>query len=507
MGSLTIIMHKIPGIIAFLILLYLVRLITIAWMPLAPDEAYYWYWAKHLDWSYFDHPPMAAYLMALFTGLGGDSEFFVRIGGLLCSLFTICLIYLTCRRLIPADRDTPWELLILFNVTLLFAAGCLIQTPDTPMILFWSLSVYCGVRILTGSSGTWWYLWGLSLGLGLLSKYTMILIVPCQFAFLLLAPEERRWLFRKEPYLALLIGLAVFSPVIFWNWKHDWISFAFQLQHGFRGGGPAPPLKLLEYLGGQAGLATPLLFLAFVFYSVRALKQCLRERNSVYLYLLMLSWPVIFFFAYSSMRGGVAQPNWPAPAYVAGLLLLGIIYSRFYREKRPHRIYMNVAVGFALLANVAIQAHLFRPYLPVPPKIDTTQQFYGWRELGQAINRHVGANPHQAGYFLVADRYSTAAGALFYTGKPYVAIDFSNPERYIFLRNPETLKGKNAIILLHHADERSLQYYRSYFREVKVIGKQPAVFRGEVIDEYSVYLLLGKDYRGNWQPFRAKKSL
>jgi 4-amino-4-deoxy-L-arabinose transferase-like glycosyltransferase len=495
-------MRKIPWIIAFLILSYLVRLVLIAWLPLAPDESYYWHWSKHLSLSYFDHPPMVAYLMALFTGLGGDSEFFVRIGGLLCSLFTIWLVYLTCRRLIPEDRETSWELLILFNFTLLFAAGCLIQTPDTPMIMFWSLAVYCGVRIITGSRGAWWYLWGLSLGLGLLSKYTMILIVPCQFAFLVFSRNDRHWLFRKEPWLALLIGLAVFSPVIVWNWQHDWISFAFQLQHGFTGGDRSPLLKLLEYLGGQAGLTTPLLFLAFAFYSVIALRQCLRERNTAYLYLLFLSWPVILFFAYSSARGGVSQPNWPAPAYVAGLILLGLIYSRFYRRKRSHRIFMNCAVGLAIVANVALHAHLFRPYLPIPPKIDTTQQFYGWRELGQEINLRIAENPHPAGYFLLAERYSTVAGALFYTGKPYVAVDFSDPKRYTFYGKLGELKGKNAIILLRHVNEENLQYYRPYFREIAVIGKHQAVFRGEVIDEYGVYLVLGKDYQGNWQPLR-----
>ena len=167
-------MRKISWMITILILLYAVRLATIAWLELAPDEAYYWYWAKHLDWSYYDHPPMVAYIIALFTGLGGNREFFVRIGGLLSSLLVIGLIYLSCRRLSPEDRDVPWEVTFVANITLLFAAGCIIQTPDTPLLLFWTLAVYCGIRIITGGSASWWYLWGIALGLGLLSKYTMI---------------------------------------------------------------------------------------------------------------------------------------------------------------------------------------------------------------------------------------------------------------------------------------------------------------------------------------------
>ena len=122
-------MRKISWMITVLILLYAVHLATIAWLGLAPDEAYYWYWAKHLDWSYYDHPPMAACIMAFFAGLGGNREFFVRIGGLLSSVLVIGLIYLSCRRLSPENRDVPWEVIFVANITLLFAAGYIIQPP------------------------------------------------------------------------------------------------------------------------------------------------------------------------------------------------------------------------------------------------------------------------------------------------------------------------------------------------------------------------------------------
>lgn len=493
-------MLKARWIIGLLVLFYLVRLVLIAWLELAPDESYYWYWAKHLDWSYYDHPPMIAYIMALFTGLIGNNEFSVRIGGLVLSSLILLLLYRSCRRLSPDDPTLPWNMIFIANITLLFSAGCLIQTPDTPLLFFWALAVYCGIELITDASPRWWYLWGAALGLGLLSKYTMILIVPCQFAFLILSKDNRHWLLKKEPYLAVLIGLALFSPVVIWNYQHDWVSFAFHLHRGFEPSQKSALLNLMEYLGGQAGIITPLLFFIFIFYSIKALWMCRRFCTPEYLYLLLLSWPIILFFGYASIRGTVAQPNWPAPAYMAGLLLLAVIYSRHYRERKPHHIFLVVAAGLALLANVLIHAHLISPFLPISPQIDTTQQFHGWRALGQAVNRNIQENPHASGYFLLADRGTTLAGALFYTGKSHIGIDFSRPERYTFLRRLDALKGKNAIILLHHVNESDLQSYRPYFREFRVLGKQIAHFRGEAIDEYSVYLVLGKDYRGNWQP-------
>jgi len=71
----------------------LFRLIYIQLIPLVPQEAYYWKYAKHLAWSYFDHPPMTAYVIALFTYLGGDSPFFIRLGSILFSLGLMALLF------------------------------------------------------------------------------------------------------------------------------------------------------------------------------------------------------------------------------------------------------------------------------------------------------------------------------------------------------------------------------------------------------------------------------
>jgi 4-amino-4-deoxy-L-arabinose transferase-like glycosyltransferase len=62
---------------------------------LAPDEAYYWDWARHLALGYYSKPPLVAWVIALFTGLGGDHPFFVRAGAVLFSLgSSLVLFYL-----------------------------------------------------------------------------------------------------------------------------------------------------------------------------------------------------------------------------------------------------------------------------------------------------------------------------------------------------------------------------------------------------------------------------
>ena len=482
-------------VLIFLGALYAVRLLLIATLQLAPDEAFYWYWAKHPDLSYYDHPPMVAYIMAVFTGLGGNAPFFVRIGGLLCTIATHIFVFLTARRLAPEDRELPWGLLLVLNATLLLPTGCIIQTPDTPLILFWSMALYCGAAIVTGGGAKWWYLSGIALGLGLLSKYTMVLILPCQFAFLLLSSNQRHWLTRKEPYLALGIGLILFSPVIFWNYQHDWISFGFQLNHGFSAKNDPILSKLAEYFGGQLGVVTPLLFAAFVIYSVKDVFLRSEERDDKLLYLACLSWPVVLFFTLSTIKGDVAEANWPAPAYMAGMLLAWLIFRQRYRERKGHRRFMRAAIGLGLAMNLVVHLHIVWPFLPIAPKKDTIRQFYGWRAMGERVKDVIAQHPSERGYFLIANMPTTVAEMVYNTGNIYTGIHLREKEKYTFLDDLEGLTGKDALILIHLSPGR-LRRYIPCFDQLSVIGKYEYRYRNTVINDLSVTIALGKRFKG-----------
>lgn len=486
-------------VLPFLLFLYAVRLFYISCLQLAPDEAYYWYWSKHLDWSYFDHPPMTAYIMAVFTAMGGDSAFFVRLGGLLCTIVCLVLVYLTGKKVVSENARFPWEVLAVANITLLFSTGSIIQTPDTPMLLFWTAGLYFGIQIITEEKAFWWYLWGVALGLGLLSKYTAILLVPCQFAYLLISPSQRYWLARKEPYVALFIGAIIFSPVIFWNWEHQWISFVYQSKHGFFPDRERVGSKLLEYLGGQAGVITPGIFLAFVFYGIKGVGLSVRERIPEYLYLAFLSWPVLLFFALSTAVGDVAEANWPAPAYVGGLMLMWAVYCRTSEKRKKSSKYLvYAALGLGVVMNALVYTHLTKPIIPIPPNKDITNQVHGWRGLGEQIDSLVDKHPHGEGYFLVAERGPALAEAIFYSKKIDIGINFTHPERYIFLGDTSYLKGRNALILVKTLEEWMLGKYRSHFDSLTLVGRHQPRYRGEIINEYSFYIVLGEGYRGGW---------
>jgi len=211
------------GIIAFTIVL---RLIYIGTAQLIPDEAYYWNYAQHMDLSFYDHPPMVAWLIWLGTSIFGDNEFGVRISAFVCGLITMGYLYALTRNLY--DKPTAIRAVLLLAVLPFYFSTGAVMTADAPLVAAWAATLYYMERALIANQRWAWLGAGLAFGLGILSKYTLALLGLAALVFMILDPIARRWLRHPYPYLAVLLALLLFSPVIIWNIEHNWASVLFQ---------------------------------------------------------------------------------------------------------------------------------------------------------------------------------------------------------------------------------------------------------------------------------------
>lgn len=154
--------------------------------------------------------------------------------------------------------------------------------------------------------------------MALLSKYTAVLLAGSTFLALVSAAEGRKHLGRPWFWLAALIAATLFLPVVLWNQTHDWASFRFQVRHGL-GRDTQVVRHVLEYIGGQAALPTPLIFGLMV----AAAAQLWRARRGTSLGARVILWagctPLVFFLI-SATRHRV-EMNWPAAGY-AGLAII-----------------------------------------------------------------------------------------------------------------------------------------------------------------------------------------
>ena len=214
-------------IVAIALLIHLVCMIS---ADLLVEEAYYWNYAQHLDFSYLDHPPMVALLIKFSTAIFGTNELGVRITSLMCWLLTALFSYKLTRLI---NRDSAIYAVMLLAILPFFFIQSLVITPDLPLLACWSASLYCLYRALILNEANYWYLAGVWLGLGMLSKYTIVLLGLATLYYVITVPTARRWFRRKEPYACVLLAALLFTPVIYWNATHQWASFLFQSKRRF----------------------------------------------------------------------------------------------------------------------------------------------------------------------------------------------------------------------------------------------------------------------------------
>lgn len=226
-------------------------------IPVFADEAYYYIWSLHPQLSYFDHPPMVSWFIWLaHTFLPAGNPISIRFLFILAG----CIVLLIWHQILKEknfNNDTIFIFLIFLLLNPLLGVGSIAATPDAPLTLFWSLSYYSFLKVLTGRSLAWYALLGASLGLGFCSKYHIVLFVLSGLIYILISKTYRQ-LNLFGVFLTILFGAILSLPVLIWNYQNHWVSFAFQLNHGF-GEDSFSWAWPIGYLGAQFLIINPII--------------------------------------------------------------------------------------------------------------------------------------------------------------------------------------------------------------------------------------------------------
>ena len=365
-------------------------------LELHPDEAYYWLWSKHLAFGYYDHSPMIAYFIKL-TTLFWDSELFVRLSSIIATIIISILMWKFTKKLFENEIISS-AAVIMVNTLPLMLVGSIIITPDTPLFLFFAFAVYYLWRLIETNETKYWYLTGLFLGLSMLSKYTGVLFGLSLIIYMLL-DKKLKWLRNKHFYFMLLLSFLVFLPVILWNWHQDWISFTYQIDHGLKSS-KLHPEYIFEYLGSQALVAGPIIFIAGIFAAI----SYFRSKYSKKIFLASFSIPIIAIFIFTALKR-YPGANWPVCAYFAfSIMTAQYLFENITAFKKKFLI-----SGISLNIILSVFAGLHSAYAIVPiykfsPKAavaDATNWFRGWQNLGNILKerdiKYIITHSHQWG--------------------------------------------------------------------------------------------------------------
>ena len=182
--------------------------------------------ARHLAWGYVAYPPVTPFFGRLSLLMFGTSLAGFRFFAALAQAVAVVLTGLMARELggprgaqiVAAAAGLPFCL----------GGGALMQYVSFDY-LCWVLTAYFVLRLLKSDDPRWWVAIGSSIGLGMISKYTMIFFVAGLTAGVLLTPA-RRYLASKWLWFGVAAAVAIFLPNLIWQAQHGFVSLDF-LRH------------------------------------------------------------------------------------------------------------------------------------------------------------------------------------------------------------------------------------------------------------------------------------
>ena len=353
------------------------------------DEAHYALYAKNLAWSYFDHPPLVGWIQWPLVVLT-SSEGIIRLIPELLWIISSYLVYQVTvevhhfirgrnagyltSALPSANLCGLMAVLVVIAAPMLhiLAIGLLPDTLLAPLSLG---LMWMALRWLSKDQFSLvdWVTTGILLGLAGLSKYTAA-FTALALLFVFLSTPRKPWLTKVGFWLAAICALLLITPVLYWNWINDWISFKYQLAHG--SGGEWLWRRLGAYIGVQILVFGPLFILgSFIF-----LKDCMHATKLSLL--ALFGFFLIPFVIFVSLSGGGGLPHWTSPAWFCLAPFAGIGLARAWATQHRHWIrilfFIQIAlccIGFGYVLSGGISSASI--------KSNPIADLYGWKVAGQ----------------------------------------------------------------------------------------------------------------------------
>lgn len=470
-----------------------------AGIGLGPDEAQYWTWSQNLDWGYYSKPPGIAWEIALGTSLFGNNEFGVRSLPLLIGFVLPYIVYIMAARCRLQPLACLWAAVCMAFCTLGILASFLAIT-DGGMVLFWTIACAYLAGKIEDREVPNYLLVGLLVACGALFKwpiYSLWLIVLGSWIFF-------PFLRSMSIIPGMVLSLLALLPSIYWNIAHEWATFRHV--SATLAGGHAQPKpgvlfsgNLLEFIGAQAALVSPILFVLLVL----AWRQLVIRKNSTpngILFCGGVSFVIVSVGAIMSFFMKI-QGNWAIFAYPTSFILL----SWYVFDGSSKRKWLSAGVALSVLSCAivfsipSIQSQGLWKGMAIPYKINPFRHNVGWNELAPALK--------EAGYderkdFLFGDKYQTASILSFYGPKQKRAYFFnlqgSRKNQFSFWEGLETAEvGKRGFFVvienipqLNNKDlpEQYTKTLSRYFKKVRFISTKP-LFKayGEIVKGFLIF--------------------
>ena len=507
-----------PG--AGLLLIAVLFLLRLLWQIVSPytlveDEAHYWEWSRHLDWSYYSKGPGVAWVIYASTGILGNTELAVRLPALIASAIGSIAIMRTAQ-IAYGDHLTSFVAALLWLCVPGLAIAGFVMTIDAPYTACWACATYFAAKALIHYHPRAWIGFGLMIALGFIFKYTILLLVPgVLLAGLLVKPYRFNTTQTKWFFAGLLVSLLGLVPVLIWNANHDWATIRHLLGHlGVKGGDtqntaaakdPWTILWMLEYLLLQIAIGAAVLLLA-IFAIPNSRKHADSPAQSATKALWLMALPIFAFYFVVSLITQT-EGNWALAGFVSIIPPAAwAVIDGVKRNDHPVRFAWgaSIFIGIASLAFFpsaiwASKRAIVGQYIPVSRMTGMREHAVDAQRVIDEIRDQTGQEP-----IIMAEHYGRASQLAFYLdGHPTTycisALVGGRKTQYDLwestdLTNPltlEPLQGRPGLLMGGRIDQ-----WTAGFGQVRDIGK----LDHEPVDNRTSYIGHGFTNFDSWTP-------
>lgn len=179
--------------------------------------------ARHLAWGYVAYPPVTPFFGRLSLTLFGNSLVGFRFFAFVVEAIAVVLTGLMAREL--GGRRGAQFVAAAAAIPFCLAGGALMQYVSFDYLL-WVLAAYFVIRLSKTEDPRWWVAIGTTIGLGMMTKYTMGFFV-IGIVVGVVATDARRYFASKWLWIGVALSILVFLPNLIWQAQNHFVSLDF----------------------------------------------------------------------------------------------------------------------------------------------------------------------------------------------------------------------------------------------------------------------------------------
>ena len=404
-------------------------------LPLDTIEALAW--GSDLKWGFSKHPPFSAFAVEIFYQFFGNQDWAFYLLSQIFVIFSFFIVFKMAKEFFINP--------ILAFLSVLLLEGVFFYNYTTPefnvnisQLPFWALSIYFTWRCKKNNKFEDYFLLGLFIGLGILSKYLFLYLVMGIYLYLFYQFFYEKKKNLNKILITSLISILIISPHIYWLINNNFETIAYGLRRAEGIGSFFDHIFFpVTFILKQIGLLIPFFIIFFSLTKNFKLKTIKKNEKNIFLFFTFLT-PILLIIFTSTIMGVKIRTMWMTPFY----LFIGIMFIELYLKKID---FVKLKKFYVIFIFFFIFSPIFYLYISLTNDFKRTD--YPGEEIARLVQNKWDDNFSNEIKIVVGDEWFAGNLSYHLNSRPRWVNDFKEgasvikkEEGVIYTGNPKILK-------------------------------------------------------------------